>query len=102
MDVLFGLQTEFNMAYVLYVMDAVYEKSAEWKVSVLGITNREKLIAFSKSVKFLFIRTECQFQVLSMYVCVYVCMRVSYVCIYVFIHLFNFTVNKSGERRMTE
>jgi len=62
------------MAYVLYVMDAVYEKSAEWKVSVLGITNREKLIAFSKSVKFLFIRTECQFQVLSMYVCVYVCM----------------------------
>jgi hypothetical protein len=47
-DVLFGLQTEFNMAYVLSVMDTVYEKWAEWKVSVLGITNCEKLIAFSK------------------------------------------------------
>jgi hypothetical protein len=47
-DVLFGLQTEFNVAYVLYVMDTVYEKSAEWKVSVMGIKNCEKLIAFSK------------------------------------------------------
>ena len=47
-DVLFGLQTEFNVACMLYVMDTVYEKSAEWKVSVLGITNCEKLIAFSK------------------------------------------------------
>lgn len=57
-DLLFGLQTEFNMAYVLYVMDAVYEKSAEWKVSVLGITNWEKLIAFSKRKVFSFCLSE--------------------------------------------
>lgn len=32
----------------LYVMDTVYEKSAECEVSVLGTTNCEKLMAFSK------------------------------------------------------
>ena len=84
-DMLFGLQTELNMAYVLYVMDTVYEKSAEWKVSVLGITNCEQLIVFSKRKVLSFCLSEpsVNFKCLAcMYVYMHVCICM-YVCTYV-------------------